>query len=93
MGVNMPKAYFEPKTLIALGGVLHAAKAVMKSRGEDTPANMDWIARRILELASQGMPPTEILIEVVKPLSPAQLGLRASEIELPSAGAGTNSTG
>lgn len=80
----MPKAYFEPKTLAELGAVLEQAKAILARRGEDTPINMDWVARRILELASQGVPPEQILGQVMKPLSPLDAGLKTTEIELPS---------
>ncbi len=79
----MPKAYFEPKILTELGAVLERAKAVLAHRGEDTPVNLDWVARRILELASQGVRPEEILAQVIRPLSPADAGLKIAEIKLP----------
>ncbi|MBK1866790.1 hypothetical protein [Taklimakanibacter albus] len=78
----MPKAYFEPKTLAELGAVLERAKAILARRGEDTPINMDWVARRILELASQGIPPEQILAQVMKPLSPFDAGLKTTEIKI-----------
>ncbi len=78
----MPKAYFEPKTLAELGAVLEQAKAILSRRGEDTPNNMDWVARRILELASQGIPPEQILAQVMKPLSPFDAGLKITEIKI-----------
>lgn len=79
----MPKAYFEPKILTELGAVLERAKAVLAHRGEDTPINLDRVARRILELASQGVRPEEILAQVMQPLSPADAGLKIAEIKLP----------
>lgn len=79
----MPKAYFEPKTLAALGEVLKQAKAILERTGDDTAINMDWVARRILELAAQGQPPEDILAQILPPLSPTQFGLKASEIYLP----------
>ena len=80
---NMSKAYFEPKTLAELGAVLEQAKAVLARSGDDTPINMDWVARRILELASQSVPPEQILSQVIKPISPLDAGLKTAEIQLP----------
>lgn len=79
----MPKAYFEPKILTELGAVLERAKAILARRGEDAPVNLDWVARRILELASQGVRPEDILSQVIRPLSPSDAGLKATEIILP----------
>lgn len=78
----MPKAYFEPQVLVSLGEVLRAAQVVLKARGEDSPANLDWVARNILELASNGLTPPQILAEIVTPLSPLRVGLKKSEIRL-----------
>jgi len=79
----MPKAYFEPGTLTALGEVFKEARSVLERRGEDSPANLDWTARRILELASRGLPPWMILSEVVRPITPPEAGLAKDEIRLP----------
>ncbi len=63
-GGNMPKAYFEPQMVAVLGDVLNEAKAVLECRGEVNPTNLDWIARRILELASQGLSPWLVLAQL-----------------------------
>lgn len=81
----MPKAYFEPKILTELGAVLERAKAILARQGEDTPMNLDRVARQILELASQGVRPEEILAQVIRPLSPSDAGLKVTEIKLPPA--------
>lgn len=83
LGVKrMPKAYFEPATIAALGEVLKQAKAILERRGEDTPANLDWVAQRILHLASEGLAPSLILAEVVRPMSPSEAGLNKVQIRL-----------
>ena len=67
----MPKAYFEPDNLHALVALFEEAKSALKARMEDTPENRDYVASRILQLASEGMEPGEILERalVLKPIN------------------------
>ena len=58
------RAYFEPEALVALGDVFREAKAILERRGENTPENLDQTAKRILDLASRGLSPCLILVEV-----------------------------
>jgi hypothetical protein len=74
----MPKAYFEPENLDALVEVFHEAKRLLERRGASHPAVLDAVARRILNLAYQGLPPWMILGEVMPPISPEAAGLPES---------------
>jgi hypothetical protein len=71
----MPKAYFEPQNLDALVEVFHEAKRILERRGDTHPVILDSVARRILELASSGMPPWMILGEIMPPMTPEDAGL------------------
>jgi|GEM_PF-6671945 len=53
----MPKAYFEPEYLNALVDVFHEAKRILERRGITHPVALDAVARRILSLAQEGVPP------------------------------------
>ena len=60
----MPKAYFDPETLSALGEVFSEAKRMLAERYATDDASLDLIAERILHLAADGMAPGMILHEI-----------------------------
>jgi hypothetical protein len=72
--MNMPRAYFEPQNLYALGEIFQEAHILLKARGQDSEEIRDRVARRIIELATEGSPPWKILRELI-PMSPADVGL------------------
>ncbi len=67
--------YFEPERLDALVEVFDEAKRILVRRGVTHQAVFDAVARRILALAYEGIPPWVILSEVLPPPSPEQAGL------------------
>jgi hypothetical protein len=73
----MPQTYFEPENLKALVEVFHEAKRILQRRGSADPVMLDWTARRILNLAAQGLPPSVILAEILPPITPEAAGLPA----------------
>lgn len=60
----MPKAYFEPENLNALIEVFTEAKRRLNSQDINDPTKLDFIARRILNMAADGLPPWLILREI-----------------------------
>lgn len=72
----MLREYFEPENLRALAEVFEEAQSILERRDIEHPVVVDAIARRILELASQGLPPWLILAEIVPPMTPEEAGLR-----------------
>lgn len=71
----MPKAYFEPKNLDALFEVFREAQRILQWRGVTDPQQMDLVARRIMDLAYEKMPPWLILGEIMPPPLPEDVGL------------------
>lgn len=71
----MPKAYFEPEHLDALVEVFREAKQNLRRRGITDAVTLDWIARRILSRAGQGLAPRAILAEIIPPVTPEAAGL------------------
>lgn len=67
----MPKAYFEPENLRALEDVLTEARRRLNSLNVNDPAQLDFIAARILHLAADGMPPYMILREIAPDMGEA----------------------
>jgi len=76
----MPKAYFEPENLDALAEVFCDAKEILQARGQDSPEIRDQAAKRILEIAAKGTPPSTILREII-PMSAADAGVRSEPAE------------
>jgi hypothetical protein len=66
----MPKAYFEPENLRALADVLQQAKRQLSAQDINDPEKLDFIAQRILRLASDGKPPWKILREICPEIDP-----------------------
>jgi len=50
----------------ALAWVFQEAKAILEARGQTRPADLDYVAHRILRLASEGIAPAYILSEVLR---------------------------
>jgi hypothetical protein len=71
----MPKTFFEPDNLDALAEIFHEAERDLQRRGLADPVNLDWTARRILNLAGQGLPPWIILAEISAPMRLETAGL------------------
>lgn len=78
----MAKAYFDPESLEALVEVFFEAKRLLQRRGFVDQVTLDWIARRILNLADQGLPPRAILAEVLPLMTPEAAGLLAASGEV-----------
>ena len=66
---HMPKAYIEPEHMNALAEVFHEAKRLLEHRGITGSAELDSVARRIIDLARQGAPAWIILSEICPPLT------------------------
>jgi hypothetical protein len=76
----MAKAYFEQENLDALSEIFRDARKLLQARGLDSPDTRDQVARRIFELAGQGMSPRAILREII-PMSATEAGLPASSAQ------------
>jgi hypothetical protein len=63
-GGDMPKAYFEPENLNALIEVFTEVKRRLNSQDINDPTRLDLVARRILNLAADGLSPEMILQEI-----------------------------
>ena len=61
----MPKAYFDPNQLSALGAVLDIAKRLLNQHGVADLEAHNNVAHLILSLASKGMLPNDILEKVI----------------------------
>jgi hypothetical protein len=71
----MRRAYLEPDQVSALVDIFQEAKRLLERHGTVQPYQLDAVAHRILQLASEGMPPWLILAEIMPPLSPEAAGL------------------
>jgi len=67
----MPHSYFEPENMKALMLVFEQAKAILEKRGLTDPHDLDFVAHRILRLASEGVEPSFMLAIVLKEKWPA----------------------
>lgn len=74
----MPKAYFEPENLDALAEIYQEGKRILLRRECADPVTLDWMARRILNLADQGLPPWLILAQILPPTTAKTVGPRAN---------------
>src|SRR5262245_56784545 len=63
---TMPRAYFEPEKMKDLMLVFQEAKAILGTRGLTGPSDLDFVAQRILRLASDGLEPSLILAHVLQ---------------------------
>jgi hypothetical protein len=71
----MRRAYLEPDQVSALVDIFQEAKRLLERHGTVQPYQLDAVAHRILQLASEGMPPWLILAEIMPPLSAQEAGL------------------
>lgn len=62
---HMPKAYIEPEHMNALAEVFHEAKRLLEHQGITGSAELDGVARRIIDLARHGAPTWMILREIL----------------------------
>jgi hypothetical protein len=62
----MPRLYFDPGSLRDLAAVFGEAKAALRTRGQDSTWEIEQTAKRILLLAAAGIPPQDILIDVIR---------------------------
>ena len=62
----MPRLYFDPGSLRDLAAVFGEAKAALRTRGQDSTWELEQTAKRILLLASAGIPPQDILIDAIR---------------------------
>jgi hypothetical protein len=70
----MRKTYLEPEHFDALVDVFHEAQRLLKQHGR-AQTDQAAIARRIIRLALDGLPPSLILNKILPPMSPEQAGL------------------
>src|SRR5262245_29687090 len=67
----MPRAYFDHENMKALTLVFQEAKTILEMRGLTGPNDLDFVAQRILRLASDGLEPPLILAHVLQHKRPA----------------------